>query len=140
MQNDSSLVARCLHASLCRKMTLDNTRICVGAAGYFARDPSVLRRVGDVLLDPSTRSTGPLKRWLVGKDAFNLAEEASRHALYQVPMRSPFARLPCDLDNAWLAGNPSSQHRSRHHSSDQRAPCVLSKSPTGLQFTVQGQL
>ena len=56
--------------------------VCTG--GYFARDPSVLRRVGDVILDPSQRSTGTLSRWLVGKDAFDLAEEASRNALYQV--------------------------------------------------------
>ncbi len=54
------------------------------AGGYFARDPSVLRRVGDVILDPSQRSSGTLSRWLVGKDAFDLAGEASRHALYQV--------------------------------------------------------
>ena len=72
------------------EVDLGPKQVSVGAAGYFARDSSVLRRVGDVLLDPSTRSTGPLKRWLVGKDAFDLAEDASRRALYQV-----LEHLPC---------------------------------------------
>lgn len=58
--------------------------VLVDAGGYFARDTSVLRRVGDVILDPSQRCSGTLRRWLVGKDAFALAGEASRLALYQV--------------------------------------------------------
>ena len=44
----------------------------------------MLRRVSDVILDPSQRSSSSLRRWLVGKDAFDLAAEASRQALYQV--------------------------------------------------------
>ena len=44
----------------------------------------MLRSVGSVLLDQSTRSTGTLKRWLVGTDAFDLAETDSKQALYQV--------------------------------------------------------
>ena len=44
----------------------------------------MLRSVGSVLLDQSTRSAGVLKRWLVGTDAFDLAESDSKQALYQV--------------------------------------------------------
>ena len=49
-----------------------------------------MRRVGDVLLDQSQRSTGTLKRWLVGTDAFDLAEESSRLALYKVGKADTF--------------------------------------------------
>ena len=49
----------------------------------------MLRRVGDVLLDPSQRSTSSLKRWLVGRDAFDLAEKPARLALYQVNRGGP---------------------------------------------------
>ena len=44
----------------------------------------MLRSVGSVLLDQSMRSTRTLKRWLVGIDAFDLAETDSKQALYQV--------------------------------------------------------
>ena len=44
----------------------------------------MLRSVGSVLLDQSMRSTGTLKRWVVGTDAFDLAESDSQQALYQV--------------------------------------------------------
>ena len=62
------------------------------AGGFFARDASVLRSVGSVLLDQSTRSTGTLKRWLVGTDAFDLAETDSKQALYQVHILSYLCR------------------------------------------------
>ena len=49
----------------------------------------MLRRVGDVLLDPSQRGKSSLKRWLVGRDAFDLAEKPARLALYQVNQGGP---------------------------------------------------
>ncbi|PSC68633.1 amidase [Micractinium conductrix] len=51
-------------------------------AGWFARDPAVLRRAGSVLLDPSTRRPATLRRLLVAQDAFALAEPATVQALY----------------------------------------------------------
>lgn len=44
----------------------------------------MLRKAGDVLLDPSTKSNVRLKRWLVGKDAFDLADGPTTQAIYQV--------------------------------------------------------
>eukprot|EP00887_Chlorella_sp_A99_P002188 scaffold21.g2188.t1 len=49
---------------------------------WFARDTGVLRRVGDVLLDPATRQPAPLRRWLVGADAFAQADDATSSALH----------------------------------------------------------
>jgi len=51
-------------------------------AGLFARDPAVLRRAASVLLDPATRRPMALKRLLVARDAFDLAEEGTSRALY----------------------------------------------------------
>ena len=67
------------------------------AGGFFARDASVLRSVGSVLLDQSTRSTRTLKRWLVGTDAFEFAETDSKQALYQVPIPNSSAEVRGDL-------------------------------------------
>ena len=44
----------------------------------------MLRRAGDVLLDPATRSDVQLKRWLVAKDAFDLADGAASKAIFEV--------------------------------------------------------
>jgi amidase len=51
-------------------------------AGWFARDASLLRRVGGVLLDPATRRPAQLRRLLVATDAFALADEPTCQALY----------------------------------------------------------
>ncbi|KAL4427625.1 hypothetical protein ABPG75_001714 [Micractinium tetrahymenae] len=51
-------------------------------AGWFTRDAGVLRRVGGVLLDPSSRRPAQLRRLLVAADAFALAEQATVAALY----------------------------------------------------------
>ena len=53
------------------------------AGGYFARSAEILRRAGDVLLDPATKSGTPLTRLLVGRDAFDLADPATSAAIYQ---------------------------------------------------------
>ena len=63
------------------------------AGGFFAREAGVLRRVGNVLLDQSTRSTGVLKRWLVGTDAFDLAQDDAKQALYQVLIPETLAEI-----------------------------------------------
>ena len=54
------------------------------AGGFFARNAELLRRAGDVLLDPATRSDVQLKRWLVAKDAFDLADDATSEAIFRV--------------------------------------------------------
>ena len=72
------------------------------AGGFFAREPSILRRVGDVLLDRSQRSRGTLRRWLVGVDAFDLADETTRLALYKA---GPSSLWPLQLP-AGRAGSP----------------------------------
>ncbi|KAL4444694.1 hypothetical protein ABPG77_002511 [Micractinium sp. CCAP 211/92] len=51
-------------------------------AGWFAREAGVLRQVGGVLLNPSTRRPAQLQRLLVATDAFALAEQATVAALY----------------------------------------------------------
>ncbi|EIE22650.1 amidase [Coccomyxa subellipsoidea C-169] len=52
--------------------------------GFFARNAELLRRAGDVLLDPATRSDVQFKRWLVAKDAFDLADDATSEAIFRV--------------------------------------------------------
>ena len=65
----------------------------------------MLRAVGDVLLDQSTRSAGVLKRWLVGTDAFDLAESDSKQALYQVSIHPGWlCRIAQEVGTA--CGNP----------------------------------
>jgi amidase len=54
------------------------------AGGYFARSAELLRRAGDVLLDPATKSGAPLTHALVAKDAFDLADPPTSAAIYQV--------------------------------------------------------
>lgn len=48
----------------------------------FARDAALLQRVGDVLLPAATKQPQQLQRWLVGKDAFALAEPETTQAIY----------------------------------------------------------
>lgn len=55
---------------------------CTGA--WFARSAAVLARVGDVLLAPVQEPVGPLTRWLVAADAFDLAQPATTTAIYDV--------------------------------------------------------
>ena len=51
-------------------------------AGWCAREASVLRRAGGVLLPPAGRRPTAFRRLLVAADAFGLAEEATARALY----------------------------------------------------------
>ncbi|CAL8470644.1 g10186 [Coccomyxa elongata] len=55
--------------------------------GYFAKNAELLRKAGDVLLDPATRSSVQLRRWLVAKDAFELADGATSKAIYEAVQR-----------------------------------------------------
>ncbi|EFJ51249.1 hypothetical protein VOLCADRAFT_116484 [Volvox carteri f. nagariensis] len=66
-------VARCGTTALAPSFT---------TPGWFARDPAVLRAVGAVLLDPSSRGSSRLGRWLVAKDAFALADPPTGKAIY----------------------------------------------------------
>lgn len=56
-------------------------------AGWFTRDVSLLRKVGEVLLDPMSRRPTFFKRWLVGSDAFEIAQDSTSRAVY-----SPLAK------------------------------------------------
>ena len=56
----------------------------VYAGGYFAKNAALLGRVGSVLLEPSSRLDTRLTRWLVAKDAFDIAEKPVSQAIYQV--------------------------------------------------------
>lgn len=70
-------------------------------AGLFARDPSVLRRAGSVLLNPASRWPAALKRLLVATDAFELAEEATSRALYDA--------LAARIDQVCMLGHRTAQ-------------------------------
>ena len=57
---------------------------CLRAGGWFARDPSVLKKVGGVLLQPSGSKATNFSRLLVGKDAFDLCQAPTRDAIFKV--------------------------------------------------------
>ncbi|GIL82498.1 hypothetical protein Vretimale_11935 [Volvox reticuliferus] len=69
-------------------------------AGWFARDPAILRTVGSVLLDPASRGPLQLSRWLVARDAFALADPPTGKAIYDV-MSANFTKV------VELLGNPT---------------------------------
>lgn len=51
------------------------------AVGWFARDAALMRRIGEVLLDPPTGAAGRPGRFLVATDAFAVVPAAIRAAL-----------------------------------------------------------
>lgn len=55
--------------------------------GWFARQADVLRLVGDVLLDPTSKQGTPLTRWLTAVDAFDHSDKATSQAIYKVVQR-----------------------------------------------------
>ena len=65
------------------------------AGGWFARDAGVLKKVGAVLLNPSTKVDAPLKRCLTAADAFDHSDKATSTAIYEASHvdRPPQARL-----------------------------------------------
>ncbi|GLC35083.1 hypothetical protein PLESTM_000277700 [Pleodorina starrii] len=69
-------------------------------AGWFARDASVLRAAGSVLLDPASRGPTRLGRWLVARDAFALADPSTGRAIYD----SLSANFPQVVE---VLGNPT---------------------------------
>lgn len=66
----------------------------------FTRDAALLQRVGDVLLPPASRQPHTLKRWLVGKDAFGLAESETAKAIYDALAGDKFAAVQAALGSA----------------------------------------
>lgn len=52
--------------------------------GWFAQNGTVLEKVGQVLLDPSTRVKTKFSKWLVATDAFDLCDQSSTSAIYDV--------------------------------------------------------
>lgn len=53
------------------------------AGGWFARNAQVLRKVGEVLLEPSAKQDAPLTRWLTAADAFYHSDKATSQAIYK---------------------------------------------------------
>jgi len=51
--------------------------------GFFTRNAPLLKAVGGVLLDPASRGPDKLNRWLVGRDAFALAQDDTSPAIYK---------------------------------------------------------
>ncbi|GFR45104.1 hypothetical protein Agub_g6481 [Astrephomene gubernaculifera] len=72
--------------------------------GWFAKDPGVLRAVGAVLLDPATRGSPltSLRRCMVARDAFALAEPATAQALREV-ISGPSSTVPSGAATAAVA-------------------------------------
>jgi amidase len=58
------------------------------AGGWFATNATILRKVGQVLLEPATRKEAALSRWLVARDAFDTADSETAKALYNVRLAS----------------------------------------------------
>lgn len=52
--------------------------------GWFTRNAKLLRQVGEVLLDPSTKKCAPLTRWLNATDGFDHADKATSTAIYEL--------------------------------------------------------
>ncbi|DBA79646.1 TPA: hypothetical protein ACH3X1_008325 [Trebouxia sp. C0004] len=52
--------------------------------GWFARNAQVLRKVGEVLLEPSSKQDAPLTRWLTAADAFDHSDSETSQAIYQL--------------------------------------------------------
>ncbi len=58
-------------------------RKVIYAGGWFARNAQVLRKVGEVLLDSSSKQGAPLTRWLTAADAFDHSDKATSQAIYK---------------------------------------------------------
>lgn len=58
-------------------------RKVIYAGGWFARNAQVLRKVGEVLLDSSSKQDAPLTRWLTAADAFDHSDKATSQAIYK---------------------------------------------------------
>ena len=59
----------------------------------FTRDAALLQLVGEVLLPASSQQPHNLNRWLVGKDAFALAEPETAKAIYDALAGDRFAAV-----------------------------------------------
>lgn len=73
---------------------------CVVGDPRFARDATLLQRVGEVLLPTASRQAHTLKRWLVGKDAFGLAEPQTATAIYEALAGDRFPAVQAALGSA----------------------------------------
>lgn len=63
----------------------------------FARDAALLQRVGSVLLPPASAASTPLRRWLVARDAFALAQPATSSAIYNALAGERLSRVTAVL-------------------------------------------
>ena len=52
--------------------------------GWFAREPEVLARVGDVILDPATRTCTKFTRIMLATDAMDIASKPVTDSIHQV--------------------------------------------------------
>eukprot|EP00878_Enallax_costatus_P017900 GHUV01018815.1.p1 GENE.GHUV01018815.1~~GHUV01018815.1.p1 ORF type:complete len:449 (+),score=59.15 GHUV01018815.1:982-2328(+) len=66
--------------------------------GWFTRDPSLLQKVGQVLLSNPASATIKFKpRWLVAKDAFALAQHETSEAIYETLSNEKFSAVKATL-------------------------------------------
>lgn len=56
--------------------------VCCALLCRFTRDAALLQLVGQVLLPSASQQPHKLTRWLVGRDAFALAEPETTKAIY----------------------------------------------------------
>lgn len=71
--------------------------------GWFARDPDIMRRVGEVMLD--WQAPQPTSRFLVARDAFGVVDTAAREALAPALARTAdILGAPQEIDAGDLHG------------------------------------
>jgi len=79
--------------------------------GWFAKDFATLQSVGRTILD-GNRSSTPITKWLVGTDAFKLADEAATQAIYSALSGNDSAVFNQMVD---LLGTPIETCIARHN-------------------------
>lgn len=70
--------------------------------------------MGEVLLPASSRQPHTLKRWLVGKDAFALAEPDTAKAIYDALAGDKFAAVQAALGGAPSEVEIAGEQRKKH--------------------------
>ena len=68
---------------LCGEVNVYMLTVC-----RFAREPSLLQQAGDVLLNKSSAVKLEEVKWLVSTDAFDLSDDETRQAIYDVRSNS----------------------------------------------------
>lgn len=82
----------------------------------FARDAATCKAVGAVLLPPASRGPTRLSRWLVARDAFDLADATTAQAIYDA--------LAADFDGVSERGKALWGGAGRSGACCQPLPCL----------------